>query len=140
MVNALSTLESDIVINSVHCWTDSQISSAWICSISRESKSYATSIQEDSPLTEGIKKDEKKKSCVNTVLENYSIAKIIDVNKFNDVLKLFRVTAFVLRFINNMMKKNKKKDIILKLHITTIKMSEAKLIWLRYNQSQFKKR
>ena len=40
MVNALSTLESDIVINSVHCWTDSQISSAWIRSISRESKTF----------------------------------------------------------------------------------------------------
>ena len=102
--------------------------------------SYATSIQEDTPLTEGIKKDEKKKSCVNTVLENYSIAKIIDVNKFNEVLKLFRVTAFVLRFINNVKKKNKKKDIILKSRVTTIKMSEAKLIWLRDNQSQFKRR
>ena len=61
--------------------------------------SYATTIHEDSPLEEEIKTDGKKNTCANIVLENYSIAKIIDVNKFNDVLKLFRVTVFVLRFI-----------------------------------------
>ena len=71
------------------------------------------------------------------MLENYSIAKIIDVNKFN-VLKLFRVTAFVLRFINNVKKKIKKKEIALKSHVTTIEMSEAKLLWLQDNQSQLK--
>ena len=43
------------------------------------------------------------------MLENNSIAKIIGVNKFNDVLKLYRVTAFVLRFINNVKKKNEEK-------------------------------
>ena len=61
--------------------------------------SYATTIHEDSPLEEEIKTDGKTNMCANIVLENYSIAKIIDVNKFNDVLKLFRVTVFVLRFI-----------------------------------------
>ena len=55
---------------------------------------YATITQEGSPLAEEIKKDEKKNTCVNTVLENSSIAKIIDVNKFSDVSKIFRVIAF----------------------------------------------
>ena len=61
------------------------------------------------------------------MLENYSIAKIIDINMFIDVLKLFRVTAFVLRFIHNVKKKNKKK-IILKSHVTTIEMSEVNMV------------
>ena len=61
------------------------------------------------------------------MLENYSIAKIIDINMFIDVLKLFRVTAFVLRFIHNVKKKNKKK-IILKSHFTTIEMSEVNMV------------
>ena len=100
--------------------------------------SYATTIHDDSPLEEEIKTDGKTSTCANIVLENYSIAKIIDVNKFNDVLKLFRVTAFVLRFIKNVKKKIKKKEIILKSHVTTIEMSEAKLLWLRDNQSQLK--
>ena len=100
--------------------------------------SYATTIQGDSPIEEEIKRDEKTNTCTNIVLENYSIANIIDVNKFNDVLKLFRVTGFVLRFINNVKKKNKKKEIILKSHVTTIQMSEAKLLWLRDNLSQLK--
>ena len=60
------------------------------------------------------------------MLENYSIAKIIDINMFIDVLK-FRVTAFVLRFIHNVKKKNKKK-IILKSHVTTIEMSEVNMV------------
>ena len=72
------------------------------------------------------------------MLENYSVAKIIDVNKFNDVLKLFRVTGFFLRFISNVKKKIKKKEIILKYHVTTIEMNEAKLLWFRDNQSQLK--
>ena len=73
------------------------------------------------------------------MLENYSIAKIIDVNKFNDVLKLYRVTAFVLRFINNVKKKNEEKKIILKSHVTTIEMNEAKLLRLRDNQFELKR-
>ena len=52
--------------------------------------------------------------------------------------KLFRVTAFVLRFINNVKKKIKKKEIILKSHVTTIEMSEANLLWSRENQSELK--
>ena len=73
------------------------------------------------------------------MLENYLIAKIIDVKKFSDILKLFRVTAFALRFINNVKKKNKEKVIILRSHVTTIAMSEAKLLWLRDNQSELKR-
>ena len=153
MVNVLSALKNDIVINSGYCWTDSQISLARIRPINREFEtfvqrrvlsirknvdysnwrycktkenpadiitranknfdknlwwngpsflrdvnsfySYATTIHDDSPLEEEIKTDGKTNTCANIVLENYSIAKIIDVNKFNDVLKLFRVTAFV---------------------------------------------
>ena len=53
--------------------------------------SYATTIQEDSPIEEEIKKGEKKNTCVNIVLKNYLIAKIIGVNKFNDVLELFKL-------------------------------------------------
>ena len=155
--NVLSALKNNIVIHSMYCWTDSQISLAWIYSINKEFKkfvqnrvssirknvdylnwrycktkenpadiitranknfdenlwwsgpsflrdvnsfySYATTIHEDSPLEEEIKTDGKTNTCANIVLENYSIAKIVDVNKFNDVLKLFRVTVLVLRFI-----------------------------------------
>ena len=53
--------------------------------------SYATTTQEDSALEEEIKNGEKKNIFVNIVLENYSIAKIIDVNKLSDVLKLFKL-------------------------------------------------
>ena len=40
MVNVSSALKNDIVINSVYCWTDSQISLAWIRSINREFKTF----------------------------------------------------------------------------------------------------
>ena len=82
--------------------------------------SYETTTHEDSFLEEEIKMDGKINTCANIALENYSIPKIIDVNKLDDVLKLFRVAAFVLRFINNRKKKIKKKEIILKSHDTTI--------------------
>ena len=82
--------------------------------------------------------DGQTNTCANVVLENYSIAKIIDVNKFNDVLQLFRVKPFVLRFINNVNKKNKKKRNRFEMVRSTIEMSEAKLLWLQDNQSQLK--
>ena len=41
MVNALSALQNDIVINSVYCLTDSRTALVWICSIKRE---FETSI------------------------------------------------------------------------------------------------
>ena len=40
MVNVLSALKNDIVINSVYCWTDSQTSLAWIRSINKEFKTF----------------------------------------------------------------------------------------------------
>ena len=40
MVNILSALKNEIAINSVYCWTDSQISLAWICSINKEFKTF----------------------------------------------------------------------------------------------------
>ena len=124
----------------MYCWTDSQISLAWIRSINREFKTFvqnrvvsirknvdhsnwrycktnenpadiitranknfdeklwwngppflrntnsfyscATTIHEESLLEEEIKTDGKTNTCANIVLVNYSIAKIIDINKF----------------------------------------------------------
>ena len=40
MVNVLSALKNDIVINSMYCYTDSQISLSWIRSINKEFKTF----------------------------------------------------------------------------------------------------
>ena len=40
MFNVLSALKNEIAINSVYCWTDSQISLAWIRSINKEFKTF----------------------------------------------------------------------------------------------------
>ena len=38
---------------------------------------------------------------LQTNVEKNSIDSVIDINRYNDLLKLYRVTAYVLQFINN---------------------------------------
>ena len=40
MANIFSELKNNIIINSVYCWTDSQISLAWIRSINKQFKTF----------------------------------------------------------------------------------------------------
>ena len=39
---------------------------------------------------------------------NYGIQNLIDISRFNDYLKLLRVTAYVIRFVNNLKQKVEK--------------------------------
>ena len=47
---------------------------------------------------------------LTTVEDKISIGNVIDINKYSNLFKLFRVTSYVLRFINNIKKKIEKMD------------------------------
>ena len=36
---------------------------------------------------------------------NYGIQNLIDISRFNDCLKLLRITVYVIRFVNNLKQK-----------------------------------
>ena len=42
---------------------------------------------------------------------NYGIQNLIDISRFNDYLKLLRVTAYVIRFVNNLKQKVEKQSL-----------------------------
>lgn len=67
--------------------------------------------------------------------ENTSIDNVIDISKYGDVLRLFRVTACVLRFVNNLKNKIKKIDPTISKYPSVVEMREAHNLWIRSNQS-----
>ena len=46
--------------------------------------------------------------------DNFDIENVINLNKYNDVRKLFRVTASILRFVNNLKDTRKAEEKIYK--------------------------
>ena len=67
--------------------------------------------------------------------ENTSIDNVIDISKYGDVLRLFRVTAYVLRFVNNLKNKVKKIDPAISKYPSVVEMREAHNLWIKSNQS-----
>ena len=60
---------------------------------------------------------------------------MINLNKYNDVRKLFRVTTWILRFVNNLKGTRKAKEKIYKTEfLLSEEISNAKNIWIKRNQ------
>ena len=64
----------------------------------------------------------------------YSIEKVISIKRVSDVNKLFRLTAWVLRFIANLKKKRRNKKLNLHKFIQSSEIIYAKIFWLQVNQ------
>ena len=64
---------------------------------------------------------------------------VVDINKFTDLLKLFRVTSMVLRFVKNLKRSVNKEKLHLVKYITVGEINEAKLLWIKANQHVLKK-
>ena len=63
-----------------------------------------------------------------------SVGKIIDIDKFNDYLKLLRVTGYVLCFVNNLKAKINKSQLVESVFLNSNEMNDAKLLWFIDNQ------
>ena len=64
----------------------------------------------------------------------YTIGNVIDIQRFNDLVKLLKVTAFVLRFVNNLKAKRDKKSLCMSKYAHASELKEAKLAWIKDNQ------
>ena len=62
------------------------------------------------------------------------IINFLRLDKYNDVLKLFRITSYVLRFINNLKKKMNTKEGQNSMYPTVEEMREAHTLWIKVNQ------
>ena len=70
--------------------------------------------------------------------EKFSIENIINVEHFSNVNKLYRVTAWVFRFVNNSKQKWKKQKLNLENFINSSEIQHVKLTWIRANQYELK--
>ena len=72
--------------------------------------------------------------------ENYGIDKTIDINKFSNLSKLDRTTAWVKRFSVNLKNivNNRKETIFLKSFLKFSELRQAENDWIKINQKMFK--
>ena len=94
------------------------------------SKEY---LEEVKPLTSvliTIQKEEEVK---------INIKNIVSIEKYNDVNKLYRITALVLRFVRNLRKKKNNNTLNIHKYVTITELREAKHIWLIDNQRELRK-
>ena len=94
------------------------------------SKEY---LEEVKPLTSvliTIQKEEEVK---------INIKNRVSIEKYNDVNKLYRITALVLRFVRNHRKKKNNNTLNIHKYVTITELREAKHIWLIDNQRELRK-
>ena len=64
---------------------------------------------------------------------------IIDIKGYSDVMKLFRVTALVIRFVKNIFRKIKRDNLNLNNYVDAKEICEAKVHWAKANQLRLSK-
>ena len=85
--------------------------------------------------------DELKASVLveNQIDSGVSFENVIEIKRFNSLLKLLKVTAWVHRFIKNLKNKLKNKEILLKPFITGTELQNVQSKWIKENQKSFDK-
>ena len=69
-----------------------------------------------------------------------AIENVIDIERFNSLQKLFRVTSCIKRFVNNLKKKVLKKETLKKPFVDSNELHMSQLQWISENQRSFDKR
>ena len=65
-----------------------------------------------------------------------STGKVINIEHFSDLIKLFRLSAWVLRFVINLKKKHSGQKLNLNRFISTSEIRFVKLLWIQENQAK----
>ena len=83
---------------------------------------------------EVIRNNVTRHTLINSKSDLVEIAKVIDTNKYCNLRKLFKVTGWVLRFVNNLKSKISRGILISDEHLTLDEYNQVKHIWLQSNQ------
>ena len=85
---------------------------------------------------EYLKELRKKNTILLASQENcHVIGNIINITRYNDYLKLLRITGYVLRFVNNLKNKRVNGLLIKSKYLTATEINQAKKMWIIDNQS-----
>ena len=78
----------------------------------------------------------KSTTLVSISKEIFGTGNIINIEHFSDLIKLFRLSAWVLRFVTNLKKKHSGRKLKLNKFISTSEIRFAKLLWIQENQAK----
>ena len=83
--------------------------------------------------------EERKQTAIATtvITERKGISQVIDIDRYSSLGKLLRVTAFTQRFISNLMRKKKGKELILD-RLLVSEIESAELMWIKEAQTTLK--
>ena len=68
--------------------------------------------------------------------EAFGIGNIINIKHFSDLIKLFRSSAWLLRFVTNLKKKHSSQKLNLNRFISTSEIRFMKLLWIQEDQAK----
>ena len=100
MEAVFDAISMQITINDIYCWSDSQIALCWIKQIQKSWKTWAENRVEK--IRSSVPIDCWR--CIriqSTVGASRGISIVINIERFSDLERLLRVTAFVIRFVSN---------------------------------------
>ena len=100
----------------------------------REDKSMWPANQRSS-ATEDSEKEKVKKFATLQIKEGvtFDLEKVIEINRYGTEMKLYKVTALVKRFVDNV-KKSMKKEVREVGEVTVDEINEARKMWIRRAQ------
>ena len=82
----------------------------------------------------------KSKEGITLIVKNHqtdNTQQIIDIDRYSNLNKLYRITALVFRFIHNIQTKDKKERLLYN-YVTLKELRKAKTIWIKRNQSHLR--
>ena len=84
--------------------------------------------------SEDIKEEQKKSSALSVAVEKQPrLSEIIDLNRFNTLNKLLRVTSWVKRFVDNLRLKREGQDVVLE-PLSAVEIQKSEIRWIKDSQ------
>ena len=76
---------------------------------------------------------------ISTVSSNFKISNCVKIENYSSMRQLYRITAWVKRFISNLIKRKNKQTIELSPFLTSVEIRNSEKAWIKENQSTFDK-
>ena len=90
-------------------------------------------IVQEEPIANSVSR-ENLLSEIKTLVVNKTREDIIDISKFNSLGKLYRLTACIKRFVNNVRNKKENQELLLKPFLTSTESQNSEFYWIKKNQ------
>ena len=90
-------------------------------------------IVQEEPIENSISR-ENLLSEIKTLVVNKTRVDINDISNLNSLNKLYRVTAWIKRFVNNAQNKKQNQELLLKPFLTPTELQSSEFYWIKKNQ------